>query len=91
MNYRNLGIWAAIILALAGMYALMNPNPRNAAVNEISYSQLLTKIDGGSVSSVEIAGPKIIVKDSAGKSFASTTPNNQEDLVKRLEARNVDI
>jgi cell division protease FtsH len=38
-----------------------------------------------------MAGPKIIVTDTAGKTFASTTPNNQEDLVKRLEARNVDI
>ncbi len=91
MNLRNLGIWAAIIIALAGMYALMNPSQRTASVAEISYSQLLSKIDGGSVKSVEIAGPKIVVKDTAGKSFASTTPNNQEDLVKRLEARNVDI
>ncbi|AWM78188.1 ATP-dependent zinc metalloprotease FtsH [Phenylobacterium parvum] len=91
MNFRNLGIWAAIIIALAGMYALMNPSQRTATVSELSYSQLLAKIDGGSVKSVEMAGPKIIVKDSAGKTFASTTPNNQEDLVKRLEARNVDI
>ncbi|MFM8938438.1 MAG: hypothetical protein ACKOEY_00120 [Phenylobacterium sp.] len=29
MNFRNLGIWAAIILALAGSYALMNPNQRS--------------------------------------------------------------
>ena len=91
MNLRNLGIWAAIIIALAGMYALMNPNQRTTTVDELSYSQLLAKIDGGGVKSVEMAGPKIIVKDSAGKTFASTTPNNQEDLVKRLEARNVDI
>ncbi|MFM8753408.1 MAG: ATP-dependent zinc metalloprotease FtsH, partial [Phenylobacterium sp.] len=91
MNFRNLGIWAAIILALAGSYALMNPNQRTATVNEISYSQLLTKIDSGNVRSVELAGPKIILTDAAGKTFASTTPNNQEDLVKRLEARNVDI
>jgi len=69
MNFRNLGIWAAIVIA----------------------SQLLAKIDGGSVKSVEMASPKIIVHNSAGKTFASTTPNNQEDLVKRLEARNVDI
>ena len=91
MNFRNLGIWAAIVIALAGMYALMNPSQRTATVGELSYSQLLAKIDGGSVKSVEMAGPKIIVHDSAGKTFASTTPNNQEDLVKRLEARNVDI
>jgi len=91
MNFRNLGIWAAIILALAGSYALMNPNQRTATVNEISYSQLLTKIDSGNVRSVELAGPKIVLTDAAGKTFASTTPNNQEDLVKRLEARNVDI
>ena len=91
MNFRNLGIWAAIILALAGAYALMSPNQRTATVNEISYSQLLTKIDSGNVRSVELAGPKIILTDAAGKTFASTTPNNQEDLVKRLEARNVDI
>ncbi|MCA3755679.1 MAG: ATP-dependent zinc metalloprotease FtsH [Phenylobacterium sp.] len=73
------------------MYALMNPSQRTATVGELSYSQLLAKIDGGSVKSVEMAGPKIIVTDTAGKTFASTTPNNQEDLVKRLEARNVDI
>ncbi|MCA6223403.1 MAG: ATP-dependent zinc metalloprotease FtsH [Phenylobacterium sp.] len=91
MNFRNLGIWAAIVIALAGMYALMNPSQRTATVGELSYSQLLAKIDGGSVKSVEMAGPKIIVQDTAGKTFASTTPNNQEDLVKRLEARNVDI
>ena len=91
MNFRNLGIWAAIVIALAGMYALMNPSQRSATVSELSYSQLLAKIDGGSVKSVEMAGPKIIVQDTAGKTFASTTPNNQEDLVKRLEARNVDI
>ena len=91
MNFRNLGIWAALILALAGSYALMNPNQRTATVNEISYSQLLTKIDSGNVRSVELAGPKIVLTDAAGKTFASTTPNNQEDLVKRLEARNVDI
>ena len=91
MNFRNLGIWAAIVIALAGMYALMNPSQRTATVSELSYSQLLAKIDGGSVRSVEMAGPKIIVTDTAGKTFASTTPNNQEDLVKRLEARNVDI
>ncbi|MFN9833592.1 MAG: ATP-dependent zinc metalloprotease FtsH [Phenylobacterium sp.] len=91
MNFRNLGIWAAIVIALAGMYALRNPSQRTATVGELSYSQLLAKIDGGSVKSVEMAGPKIIVHDSAGKTFASTTPNNQEDLVKRLEARNVDI
>ena len=91
MNFRNLGIWAAIVIALAGMYALMNPSQRSATVSELSYSQLLAKIDAGSVKSVEMAGPKIIVQDTAGKTFASTTPNNQEDLVKRLEARNVDI
>jgi cell division protease FtsH len=91
MNLRTLGIWAAIIIALAGMYALTNPGHRAPTISEISYTQLLGKIDGGGVKSVEIAGPRVVVKDAEGKSFASATPNNQEDLVKRLEARNVDI
>ena len=91
MNLRNLGIWAAIIIALAGMYALTNPSRHAPAVAEISYSQLISKVDSGGVKSVEIAGSRVVLKDAAGKSFASTTPNNQEDLVKRLEARNVDI
>ena len=35
MNLRTLGIWAAIIVALAGMYALTTPGNRTPTISEI--------------------------------------------------------
>jgi hypothetical protein len=85
MNLRTLGIWAAIIIALAGMYALTNPGNRTPTISEISYTQLLGKIDGGGVKSVEMAGPRIVVKDAEGKTIAySTTGSSTQVMVMAL-------
>ena len=38
-----------------------------------------------------IRGASVEVKDQAGKTFAAVTPNNQDDLVKRLEGQGANI
>jgi len=55
----------------------------NAA--EITYSQLLSKVNAGQVKSAEINGAHVVITDQSNKPYSSTTPNNQDDLVKRLE------
>ncbi len=91
MNLRNLAIWGVIIVVLIGLYSMMTQGGRAASVSEISYSQLLNKVNSGAVKSAEISNNHVEIKDQAGKTFSTTTPNDQDDLVKRLEAQNADI
>jgi cell division protease FtsH len=62
-----------------------------AGAAEISYSELLTRVNANQVKSALISGPTVEIHDRAGKTFRAVTPNNQDDLVKRLEGQGADI
>ncbi|MDZ4054923.1 MAG: ATP-dependent zinc metalloprotease FtsH, partial [Phenylobacterium sp.] len=92
MNLRNLAIWGVIVVVLIGLYSMMTGGGQAAgAGGHITYSQLLAKVSSGEVKKATIRGPSVEVTDAAGKSFAAMTPNNQDDLVKRLESQGADI
>jgi len=89
MNLRNLAIWGVIIAVMIGVYSMMNQGARGAP-GEISYSQLLDRIDSGQVKSATIRGPVIEVRGADDQALTAITPENPDDLVKRLEARRAD-
>lgn len=92
MNLRNLAIWGVIVVVLIGLYSMMTGGSQAAgASGQISYSQLLSKVSSGDVKSATFRGAAIEVKDGTGKSFTALTPNNQDDLIKRLEQQGADI
>ncbi|MBP6545729.1 MAG: ATP-dependent zinc metalloprotease FtsH [Phenylobacterium sp.] len=91
MNLRNLAIWGVIVVVLIGLYSMMTGGGHAAASGQITYSQLLTKVASGEVKKAVIRGPSVEVTDTAGKTFGAMTPNNQDDLVKRLEGQGADI
>jgi len=91
MNLRNLVIWGVIVVVLIGLYSMMTGGGRAAGSNEITYSQLLQKVNAAEVKQAQITGSLVEVKDAQNRTFRAVTPNNQDDLVKRLEGQNVDI
>ena len=91
MNLRNLAIWGVIVVILLGLYSAMNPSSKSGAVGEISYSQLLTKVDGGQIKSAVFRNDVVEAKDASGKAYNVVTPMNQDELVKRLQASGADI
>ncbi|HEY9234286.1 MULTISPECIES: ATP-dependent zinc metalloprotease FtsH [Phenylobacterium] len=92
MNLRNLAIWGVIVVVLIGLYSMMTGGSQAAgASGQVSYSQLLNKVNAGEVKEATLRGTAIEVKDRAGKSFTALTPNNQDDLIKRLESQGADI
>jgi cell division protease FtsH len=91
MNMRNLVIWGVIIVVLVGLYSMMTGGGRAAAQGEITYSQLLSKVNSGEVKQAVIRGAAVEVRDQADKVYTAVTPANQDDLVKRLEAQGADI
>jgi len=92
MNLRNLVIWGVIVVVLIGLYSMMTGGGRGAASShEVTYSQMLSKVDAGEVKSAEIRGAVVSVTDQSNRTFTTVTPNNQDDLVKRLEQQGANI
>ena len=92
MNLRNLAIWGVIVVVIIALYSVLNPSSHGAAAaNELSYSQLLEKIDSDQVKDVVMRGDMVQATDAAGRRFLVTTPGNSDDLVKELRAHNANI
>ena len=91
MNLRNLAIWGVIVVVLIGLYSMVTGGGHAAGTSEISYSQLLNRVNSGEVKSAIIRGSAVEVHDQAGKTYTAVTPSNQDDLVKRLEGQGADI
>jgi cell division protease FtsH len=91
MNLRNLVIWGVIVVVLVGLYSMVSGGGHAGSASEVTYSQLLNKVNSGEVRQAVIRGAVVEVKDNAGKTFTAVTPNNQDDLVKRLEGQGADI
>jgi cell division protease FtsH len=91
MNLRNLAIWGVIVVVLIGLYSMVTGGGKAASAGEITYSQLLSKVNAGQVKSAEFRGPAVVVTDQASKTFTAVTPNDQQDLTKRLEAQGANI
>jgi cell division protease FtsH len=92
-NLRNLAIWGVIVLLLIGLYSVMNPMTKGGGqpVSEITYSEILSKIDGNEIKSAVLQGEKLQATDGAGRKFTITTPGSQDELLRRMEAHGVNI
>jgi cell division protease FtsH len=93
MNLKNLAIWAVFVAILLFLfYSVMNPQGTKAqGAGEISYSQLLAKVDGNEIKTAVIRGEQVQAVDGTGKKFSVITPGPSDDLLKRLEAHQVNI
>ncbi|MDB5442874.1 MAG: ftsH, partial [Phenylobacterium sp.] len=86
MNLRNLVIWGIVVVALIGIYSMVTGGGHAAGASEISYSQLLSKVDSGDVKSAMFRGSAVESQDNANKTFTAVTQNNQDDLAKSMKA-----
>ena len=90
-NFRNFAIWLVIILMLMGLYQVFSSSTRTASVAEQSYSQFISNVESGNVSSVTITDNIVsgVLRDNSTR-FQTVIPNGA-DVVSRLEAKGVSI
>jgi len=91
MTVRNLAIWGVVIAVLIALYTVIYPGSKTQTSNEISYSQLLQKIDQGEIKAVTLRGDTASATDGQNRLYSATTPTSQEELLKRLEAQKANI
>ena len=93
MNFRNLAMWAVIVVLTIGLYNMFK-NPQNSISNsnndKIIFSEFLKEVENGRVIQVEIQGNNIKGILSDGKQFSTYSPNDPE-LIQKLTDRGVSI
>jgi cell division protease FtsH len=89
-NFRNFALWAIIALLLIALFSMFQTSPAQTGSREIPYSQFLKEVDSSRVKEVVITGDKIVGSYvETGATFQTYSPNGDNTLVQRLEAKNV--
>jgi cell division protease FtsH len=90
-NFRNFALWGLIALLLIALFQMFQSPSGQGATTEVAYSKFLEAVDKNRVKSVTISGDRIsgAYTDSA-TGFTTYAPQDPE-LVKRLEAKNIEI
>ena len=97
MNLRTLAIVGVIMMAVLAAYAMVGPSGPGTAGKagagtrpaEITYSELLSRIQAGDIESVVIKGDTVRGAFNDETTFTATTPYPNEGLIERLEAAEV--
>jgi len=89
-NFRNFAIWLVILFMLMGLFQVFQSSSGTVRMAERTYSQFVSDVEAGKVSSVTITNDKVtgILKDNT--KFETLVPKGT-DIVKRLEASGVSI
>ncbi len=91
MNFRNLAMWAVIVILTIGLYNMFkNPQGSVNQKNNIIFSEFLTQVDNGRVVQVEIQGKNIKGVMSNGEMFNTYAPDDP-NLIQKLSEKGVSI
>ena len=91
MNFRNLAMWAVIIVLTIGLYNMFkNPQRSSVQSDQIIFSEFLQEVDNGRVVQVEIQGNNLKGVLSNGDGFSTYAPNDP-NLIQKLTDKGVSI
>ena len=91
MNFKNLAMWAVIVILTIGLYNMFkNPQGSVSQKNNIIFSEFLTQVDNGRVVQVEIQGKNIKGVMSNGEMFSTFAPDDP-NLIQKLSDKGVSI
>ncbi|VAW18205.1 Cell division protein FtsH [hydrothermal vent metagenome] len=89
-NFRNFAIWLVILFMLMGLFQVFQSSTSTVRMSERTYSQFVSDIEAGKISSVTITNDKVTGTLKDGSKFETLVPKGT-DIVKRLEAGGVNI
>ncbi|MGH7546375.1 MAG: ATP-dependent zinc metalloprotease FtsH [Gemmatimonadota bacterium] len=92
MPIRSLLIWGVVALVLVILFTVLQGgnNPRGAT--ELSYSQLLDRVNAGQIASVSTQGETLLSTDKNNKTHMTYLPSGtMANVVQTLDAANVEV
>jgi cell division protease FtsH len=87
--YKNLALWLVIGIVLIALFNMFNQplTPQS----EVVFSDFMDQVEQGQINEVVISGDNISGKYVDGKSFQTTAPPKDPDLIKSLRQKSVRI
>ncbi len=85
---KNLALWLVISLLMIMLFNMMTQ--KNTEQKQINYTEFLSAVDGGQVSSITFQGNKVTGVYSDGKKFQTYAPMD-EQLIPDLKAKGITI
>ncbi|CAN2533703.1 ATP-dependent+zinc+metalloprotease+FtsH [Methylocapsa aurea] len=90
MKLKTIAPWLAIGALSITVFVSVQQRSERTSGRDISFSELLSQIDGGHIHDVTITGNEISGHFSDNRTFVTYAPNDQS-LIQRLTAKNVSI
>ena len=88
-QFRSFAVWIVIALLLFALFSLFQGQSMRANSSEISYSDFLSKINNGEISSITASmNGDVVAKTADGRTLTTYAPVS-EDFLKTIREKNV--
>jgi cell division protease FtsH len=77
-NYRNVAFWVVLIFLFLALLSLFNGNSNSLQSREVSYSEFVTSVQNGTVSSVLLDGEQVQFRGTNGSDYVTIRPVDAE-------------
>ncbi len=89
-NARNVAFWVVLFLLILALFNLFSGGQSTMSTRSISYSDFVTAVEAGEVSSVTLDGERVIFRSSDGNEYVTIQPEGA-DITDRLIEQDVTV
>jgi len=89
-NARNLAFWLVLLMLVVALFNVIGGGQSSLATNETNYSEFMSSVESGTVTSAYINGEKVNYTLSDGSDFYAINPGD-DDLARTLVDKGVNV
>lgn len=89
-NARNIAFWVILLLLILALFNMFSGGTVATADRSVSYSEFMSRVDGGQVTAVTLDGERVLVTGSDGSRYATVAPSDAA-LSDRLVAKGIEV
>ncbi len=89
-NARNIAFWVVLFLMILALFNAFGGNSAQLNSRQISYSDFISRVENGDVTSVTIDGEQVGITARDGRQYTTVRPQGEE-IADRLIARDVEV
>ena len=77
-NARNIAFWVVLLLLVLALFNLFSGSQATTSGRDLSYSEFMTKVNDGEVTSVLLDGERVVIKANDGNTYVAIKPEGEE-------------
>ncbi|MGQ0567498.1 MAG: ATP-dependent zinc metalloprotease FtsH [Gemmobacter sp.] len=89
-NARNIAFWVVLFVLILALFNLFSGGQTTVGSRTISYSDFMSRVDAGEVTSVELDGERVLVRGKDGTQYVAIKPVGEE-IAQTLISKGVNV